>query len=70
MKEELAKLFSMCPEIPRSWNNVEIILLYKKGDKERVENYRPISLLSVLCKMFTNVILNRVEQDLDFNQGR
>jgi len=73
MKEELAKLFSMClrkREIPSSWNNAVIILLYKKGDKERVENYRPISLLSVLYNMFTKVILNRIERDLDFNQGR
>jgi len=73
MKEELAKLFSMClkkREIPRSWNNAIIIFLYKKGDKERVENYRPISLLSVLYKMFTKVILNRIERNLDFKTGR
>jgi len=72
MKEKLAKLFSMClrkREIPSNWNNA-IILLYTKGDKERVENYRPISLLSVLYKMFTKVILNRIERDLDFNQRR
>ena len=64
MKEQLAKLFSMClrkREIPSSWNNAIIILLYKKRDKECVENYRPISLLSVLYKMFTKVILNRIE---------
>jgi len=58
MKEELAKLFSMClrkreilevflSSIPSSWNNVIIILLHKKGDEERIENYRPISVLSV-----------------------
>jgi len=73
MKGELVKLFSIClrkREIPRSWNNAIIILLYKKVDKECVENYRPISLLSVLYKMFTKVILNRIEGDLYFNQGR
>jgi len=73
MKEEVAKFFSMClrkREIPSSWDNAIIILLYKKGDKESVENYRPISLLSILYKMFTEVILNRIERDFDFNQGR
>jgi len=40
MKEELTQLFSIClrkREIPSSWNSDIIILLYKKGDKERVE---------------------------------
>jgi len=57
-------------EILSSWNNDVIILLYKKGDKERVEHHRPISLMSVLYKMFTKVILTRIERDLDFNKGR
>jgi len=43
--------------------------LCKEGDKEHVENYRLISLLSVIYKMFHKVILNRIDRDLDFNQG-
>jgi len=57
-------------EIPSIRNSSVIILLCKKGDKERVVNYRPISLLSVLYKMFTKVILNRIERDLNFNQEK
>jgi len=58
MKEKFAKLFSMCLrkiEIPRSWNIAVIILLHKKGDKKRAENYRPISLLLILYKCSLNL---------------
>jgi len=64
LKQELPKR-----EIPTIWNNAIIILLYKKGDKVRVENFRLMSLLSVLYKMFTKIILNCIERDLDSNQG-
>jgi len=70
---ELSKLFSMClrkSEMPSSWYNAIIVWLYKKGDKERVENYRPISLLSVLYKMFTKLFLIVFERNLDINKGR
>ncbi|KIH45764.1 hypothetical protein ANCDUO_24190 [Ancylostoma duodenale] len=40
-------------------------LLFKKGDKEDLENYRPITLLPVLCKVFTHCILTRIRRTLD-----
>uniref|UniRef100_A0A914Q2U9 Reverse transcriptase domain-containing protein n=1 Tax=Panagrolaimus davidi TaxID=227884 RepID=A0A914Q2U9_9BILA len=36
------------------------ILLYKKGNRLDIGNYRPISLLPVLYKLLTRVITNRV----------
>ncbi len=55
--------------IPEQWNLAEIILVYKKGDKENVENYRPISLTSNICKVFMAILKNRMYNKLDFNQG-
>ena len=47
-----------------------MVLLHKKGDKTNLKNYRPISLLSVVYKLFTKVIANRIAKTLNSNQPR
>ncbi|CAG4943569.1 unnamed protein product [Colias eurytheme] len=54
--------------IPRQWTESNIILLYKKGDKHEIGNYRPISLMSNIYKVFAKIILNRIERKLDEHQ--
>ena len=41
--------------------------IYKKSDKTKCENYRPISLLSNLSKIFERVMYNRINNFLDTN---
>lgn len=67
----IKKLFNQClceGTIPKCWLEAEVILLYKKGDSTNIENYRPISLLSHLYKLFTKVITNRLTSKLDSYQ--
>ncbi len=45
---------------------MEIILLFKKGNKEMIDNYRPISLTSNITK----IIKERIYNQLNENQGR
>jgi len=33
-----------------------ISVLYKKGSRNKVENYRPVSLTSEICKLFEVII--------------
>ena len=50
----------------KEWTEAIIIRLYKnKGDKRVCDNYRGISLLAVAGKVFTRIILNRIQASLD-----
>ncbi|KAK6766998.1 hypothetical protein RB195_026330 [Necator americanus] len=65
----LARLFtrylSKC-KVPKQWKTGKTVLLYKKGDPHDIGNYRPICLL--FYKLFTRLILNRIEKVLDEGQ--
>ncbi|KAK6762000.1 hypothetical protein RB195_022916 [Necator americanus] len=54
-------------KVPKQWNS-KTVLLYKKGDPHDIGNSRPICLLSVIYKLFTRVILNRIEKVQDEGQ--
>ncbi|WKX94327.1 hypothetical protein Q1695_011520 [Nippostrongylus brasiliensis] len=64
----LAKRFTVyiseC-KVPAAWKESSAVLLFKKGDKEDLENYRPITLLPVLYKVFTRCILTRIRGTLE-----
>jgi hypothetical protein len=73
MTEILTELFNAIltiEKIPTQWKNAEIILLFKKGAKNLIKNYRPISLSSNIAKIFMKLIKNRIYKQLDFNQSR
>ena len=52
---------------PDSLKIAKIIPLYKKGNINSITNYRPISLLPTLSKVFERVIFNRLYLYLDYN---
>ena len=67
----ITALFNKCLElekIPKAWENAVITLLHKKGDITKLENYRPISLLSTLYKLFMRIIAKRNTRKLNFYQ--
>lgn len=64
----LCKLFNTClatKTIPEIWKKGKLILLFKKGDRQEIKNYRPINLLSVVYKIFMAVITNRIGDTLE-----
>ncbi len=43
-------------EVPQDWRKAIICPIFKKGDPEDASNYRPVSLTSVLCKIFEQLL--------------
>ena len=57
-------------QIPDSWHEAKIVILFKKGDPKDIKNYGPISLLSHSYKIFTRLLQTRIGRTLDQNQPR
>ena len=51
-------------KIPHIWKKSNLILVHKKKERDLLKNYRPISLLPILSKVFERIIHNSL-----FNQG-
>ena len=50
--------------IPNDWKNANICPVFKKGSSRLPENYRPISLTCILCKMLESFIREPVMKHL------
>ncbi|KAE9415211.1 hypothetical protein Angca_002755, partial [Angiostrongylus cantonensis] len=51
-------------KVPTKWKTRNTVLLFMKRDLHDIGNYRPICFLSVVYKLFTRVILNRIDRTL------
>ena len=73
MIQILTDLFNTClhhQQIPKAWKNALVVLIHKKGNTSDIKNYRPISLLPIMYKVFSNILLQRMIRTLDFHQPR
>ncbi|GAB0188263.1 mitochondrial enolase superfamily member 1 [Grus japonensis] len=55
-------------EVPVDWRLANVTPIYKKGWKEDLGNYRPVSLTSVLGKVMEQIILSAIMQHVQDNQ--
>jgi len=52
---------------PQEWSEAIIMPIFKKGDKTKTDNYRGISLLSIMSKCYTSVLNKRLMKWIEFN---
>ena len=72
--EALVKLLSLMNKncidtgvFPDIWKKSNIVPVYKRGDKQIIDNYRPISLLCICGKIFEKILFNSIYDFLEEN---
>ena len=68
----LATIFnkSICEGgLPQSWRNAQVSPIFKKGSKKKSENYRPVSLTSVVVKVLESLIRDQIVLHMESNNG-
>jgi len=55
--------------MPNPWKLSLIRPLHKKGNRNEISNYRPISNLQSLSKLYEKLILNKIEEQLPNEEG-
>lgn len=53
--------------IPSDWKLAKIIPIFKSGNKTSCENYRPISLTCICCKILEHIIASHIYRHLESN---
>ena len=67
----ISELFNMCIDngiYPNSLKNANITPIFKKGNHNCISNYRPVSVLSNLSKIFDTLIRNRLKSFFNSNE--
>ena len=65
----LAELFNKCLKescFPNCWKVSSVVLVFKNvGERSTAKNYRPVSLLSVVSKLFEKLVNKRIDDHLE-----
>ena len=54
-------------KLPKDWKDAHVIALFKKGSKRQPNNYRPVSLTSICCKVFEKITRDKIVKHLEEN---
>ena len=70
LKFPLSKIFNYSlntGNVPCDWRKANVMPIFKKGQKSSPSNYRPVSLTSVICKLFERILQNKIVDHLEKN---
>ena len=68
--EPLSKIFNkslQVGQVPAAWKEANVTPIFKKGDKSQANNYRPISLTSVIGKVLKTILRDKIVEFLESN---
>ena len=75
MAEELAPILTEIfrrtladGEVPVDWRSANVTAIFKKGDRFKASNYRPVSLTSLCCKLQEHIIVSSTLKHLEHHK--
>ncbi|XP_076452206.1 uncharacterized protein LOC143287853 [Babylonia areolata] len=54
--------------LPQDWKQANITPIFKKGEKYKAANYRPISLTCIACKLMEHIITSHIMSHFENNE--
>ena len=54
-------------QLPEQWKDAHISAIFKKGDRKQPNNYRPISLTSIVGKVLESIIRDKIINHMEAN---
>ena len=54
-------------EVPEQWRRAAVSPIFKKGDRTKAANYRPVSLTAVCCKLCEHIVAKAITEHLENN---
>ncbi len=67
LSRPLARLYNLSMKrgiVPNDWKCANVVPVYKSGDRSDPNNYRPISLLSIIGKVMESIVNDNVKKHL------
>ena len=52
---------------PNDWKLARVVSIFKSGDRSDMNNYRPISIISSVAKIFEKIVCDQLYEYLSFN---
>lgn len=52
-------------KLPSDWKEANVVPIFKKGEKCKAANYRPVSLTVVICKILEHIICSSISKHLE-----
>ena len=53
--------------MPDGWKLANVVSIFKKGDRTQSQNYQPISLTSILCRLMESILRDAIVEHLKVN---
>ena len=55
-------------KLPTQWKHAQVTAIFKKGSKTKAQNYRPVSLTSIICKLLESIVRDEIIDHMKTNK--